>query len=165
MIYRGNEIAINTVTGRNLQYENVTVWKEEIEVMRDLLGTLANVPAKDILGVRGPSLKPGFNDQYQAVVEANFLWDSTISTKITDAPIWPYTLDYQIPHECKIKSCPTKSFPGLWEIPVNIHHNPKEGGGQCSYMDQCVFALLGADDVFEWLKGDFARHYDVSQSH
>ena len=33
--------------------------------MRDLLGSLANVPAKDILGVRAPSLNVGFDAQYQ----------------------------------------------------------------------------------------------------
>ena len=65
LYYRGNEIAVNSVTGRNLQYENATIWKEELEGMRDLLGELANVPAKDILGVRAESLKPGFNAQFQ----------------------------------------------------------------------------------------------------
>lgn len=65
LYYRGNEIAVESVTGRNLMHENLTIWREEIETMRDLLGKLANVPAKDILGVRAPSLKPGFNDQYQ----------------------------------------------------------------------------------------------------
>lgn len=38
---------------------------------------------------------------------------------------------------------------------------PGLGGGPCSYLDQCVFALQGGDDVFEWLKLDFKRHYDV----
>merc|ERR1711976_303226 len=122
LYYRGNEIAVNSVTGRNLQYENASIWKEEIEGQRNLLGELANIPAKDILGVRAESLKPGFNKQFEALIEANFLWDSSISTKTTEQPIWPYTLDYAIPHECKIKSCPTKSFPGVWEIPVNLHY-------------------------------------------
>ena len=98
----------------------------------------------------------------QALIESNFLWDSSISTKTTDKPIWPYTLDYAIPHECKIKSCPTKAFPGVWEIPVNLHYVQGLAGGQCSYLDQCVFALLGSEDVFEWLQEDFRRHYDVS---
>ena len=51
---------------------------------------------------------PSFCSFIQALIESNFLWDSSISTKTTDKPIWPYTLDYAIPHECKIKSCPTK---------------------------------------------------------
>ena len=98
----------------------------------------------------------------QALIESNFFWDSSISTKTTDKPIWPYTLDYAIPHECKIKSCPSKAFPGVWEIPVNLHYVSGLAGGQCSYLDQCVFALLGSDDVFDWLKEDFERHYNVS---
>ena len=65
LYYRGNEIAVNSVTGRNLAYENLTIWREELETMRDLLGSLANIPAKDILGVRAPSLKVGFDAQYQ----------------------------------------------------------------------------------------------------
>ena len=65
LYYRGNEIAVNSVTGRNLAYENLTIWREELETMRDLLGSLANVPAKDILGVRAPSLNVGFDAQYQ----------------------------------------------------------------------------------------------------
>ena len=99
---------------------------------------------------------------FQALIETNFLWDSSISTKTTDKPIWPYTLDYAIPHECKIKSCPNKAYPGVWEIPVNLHYIEGLSAGQCSYLDQCVFALQGANDVFEWLKEDFRRHYDVS---
>ena len=105
---------------------------------------------------------PSFCSFIQALIESNFLWDSSISTKTTDKPIWPYTLDYAIPHECKIKSCPTKAFPGVWEIPVNLHYVQGLAGGQCSYLDQCVFALLGSEDVFEWLQEDFRRHYDVS---
>ena len=58
--------------------------------------------------------------------------------------------------------CPTKAFPGVWEIPVNLHYVQGLAGGQCSYLDQCVFALLGSEDVFEWLQEDFRRHYDVS---
>jgi len=164
LYYRGNEIAVNSVTGRNLAYENLTIWREELETMRDLLGSLANIPAKDILGVRAPSLKVGFDAQYQALIDSNFLWDSSISTKTTDKPIWPYTLDYAIPHECKIKSCPTKAFPGVWEIPVNLHYVQGLLGGQCSYLDQCVFALLGSEDVFEWLQEDFRRHYDSNRA-
>ncbi len=68
--YRGNEIAVNSVTGRNLMHENYTTWVEEMEGMRNLLGQLANIPAKDILGVRAPSLKPGFNDQFQVLYPA-----------------------------------------------------------------------------------------------
>ena len=78
LYYRGNEIGVNSVTGRNLQYENLTIWREELESMRDLLGSLANIPAKDILGVRAPSLKVGFNDQYQVGYSLLYL-DLTIS--------------------------------------------------------------------------------------
>ena len=69
--------------------------------------------------------------------------------------------DYRIPHHCKFSSCPTKSFPGLWEIPLNSHYIEDKTGGQCSYLDQCVFTYQTPDDVFNWLKEDFLRHYEA----
>ena len=77
LYYRGNEIAVNSVTGRNLQYENASIWKEEIEGQRNLLGELANIPAKDILGVRAESLKPGFNKQFEVSSFSSFWWRNT----------------------------------------------------------------------------------------
>lgn len=98
----------------------------------------------------------------QVLVEENFVWDSSISVKSADRPVWPYTLDYRIPHECKIDSCPEAAYPGFWEIPANLHFVSDQSGGQCSYMDQCVFAHFDEGDVFEWLKEDFNRYYRVS---
>jgi hypothetical protein len=59
-------------------------------------------------------------------------------------------------------SSPTKAFPGIWEIPVNIHYVNDLGGGRCSYLDQCVFAHFTSDDVFEWIQEDFNRNYKVN---
>ena len=76
-------------------------------------------------------------------------------------PVWPYTLDYSIPHDCRVDSCPSKSFPGLWEIPVNSHHVAELGSGFCDFLDQCIFTYQSKEDVFEWLKEDFKRYYEV----
>ena len=61
----------------------------------------------------------------------------------------------------KIKSCPKQAYPGFWEIPANLHYNEDRSGGVCSYMDQCIFSHLDDEDVFEWLKKDFMRFYEV----
>ena len=32
--------------------------------------------------------------------EFGFVYDSSIATPVSNPPLWPYTLDYQIPHKC-----------------------------------------------------------------
>ena len=158
---KGHEIAVSSVTGKTLQFSNETDWYFEITRMRDFLKRYANISPEDILGARAPQLNPGNDEQFKVLIEEGFIWDSSVSTKVTDFPIWPYTLDYRIPHECKIKSCPKKAYPGFWEIPTNLHYVEDQSGGACSYMDQCVFAHFDDDDVFRWLKEDFLRFYEV----
>ena len=114
-------------------------------------------------GYRAPELRPGFEAQYEALLLEEMIWDSSVSTLQIEKPVWPYTLDHKIPHKCKIDSCPVKAYPGMWEIPLNSHYVSDSTGGQCSYLDQCVFSYLTGDDVFEWLKEDFYRYYNVSQ--
>lgn len=45
-----------------------------------------------------------------------YIYDSSIGIPPSRVPIWPYTLDYKIPHECKSGTCPTKSFPGKCHV-------------------------------------------------
>jgi len=164
---KGHEIAVSSVTGQSLQFANETTWRKEVTKMKEYLERFASIPQDEVLGVRAPRLKPGFDDQFKVIVEEGFVWDSSVSTKggdTADYPIWPYTLDYRIPHKCKIDSCPTKAYPGLWEIPANIHQVDDQSGGQCSYLDQCVFAHFDETDVFNWLKEDFLRFYDGNRA-
>ena len=158
---KGHEIAVSSVTGKTLQFANETVWKDELTSTKDFLQKYGNIPKEDILGARAPQLHPGNEEQFDVMIEEGFVWDSSISTKETDFPIWPYTLDYRIPHECKIKSCPKKAYPGFWEIPLNLHYVEDQSGGACSYMDQCIFSFFDDNDVFRWLKEDFLRFYEV----
>ena len=55
------------------------------------------------------------------MIDYGFIWDSSISVVPQSTPVWPYTLDFAIPHKCKEKSCPTRQFPGMWEVPLNSH--------------------------------------------
>lgn len=52
----------------------------------------------------------------QMLHEANFTYDSSMPVFDNKPPFYPYTLDYAISHECMITPCPTKSYPGLWEV-------------------------------------------------
>lgn len=46
------------------------------------------------------------------IEDFGFIYDSSVGIPPSKFPIWPYTLDYKIPHECKSGTCPTKSYPG-----------------------------------------------------
>lgn len=95
----------------------------------------------------------------KVIEDFGFIYDSSISVPPSPIPMWPYTLDYKIPHQCKSGTCPTKSFPGIWEVPLNAHYVESYEGGHCPYMDQCVLHNHDADDVFAWLQEDFERYY------
>ena len=154
----GNEIALSTVTGKSLEQRNVTEWQNEINLLLNILETHGQVPREEIVGIRAPLLRPGSNSQYDALYASGILWDSSIATKKVRVPVWPYTLDYDIPHVCKYSTCPNRSFPGLWEIPLNDHYVENEGGNICSFLDQCVFTYQSVNDIFTWLKTDFERY-------
>lgn len=127
--------------------------------MREILKHFANISNNEINGMRAPYLKPGRNTQYKVIEDFGFIYDSTVTVPPKTLPLWPYTLDYKIPHECKSGTCPTKSFPGIWEVPLNSHYIESNEGGQCPYLDQCVLHNHDANEVFEWLQEDFERHY------
>lgn len=84
--------------------------------MREILRHFSNVSNTEINGMRAPFLKPGRNTQYKVIEDFGFIYDSSIVVPPNKIPVWPYTLDYKIPHECKSGTCPNKQFPGVWEV-------------------------------------------------
>lgn len=55
-------------------------------------------------------------------------------------------------------------FTGVWEVPLNAHFIESYEGGHCPYLDQCVLHNSDAEEVFEWLQEDFARHYEQNKA-
>ncbi|XP_310753.5 chitin deacetylase 1 [Anopheles gambiae] len=156
----GHEIAVETISLQmGLQDKGYEEWVGEMIGMRSILKHFSNVSANEINGMRAPFLKPGRNTQYKVIEDFGFIYDSSVSVPPSPIPVWPYTLDYKIPHECKSGTCPTKSFPGIWEVPLNAHFVESYEGGHCPYMDQCVLHNHDAEDVFAWLQEDFERYY------
>jgi hypothetical protein len=53
--------------------------------------------------------------------EFGFLYDSSMVAPRSDPPLWPFTLDYRIPHKChgSRQRCPSRSFNGMWEMIMN----------------------------------------------
>lgn len=161
----GHEIATETISlQRGLENKGYEEWVGEMVGMRDILKHLSNISKSEVVGMRAPFLKPGRNTQYKVLEEFGYIYDSSIGVPVLPIPVWPYTLDYKIPHECKSGTCPTKTFPGVWEVPLNTHYVESFEGGHCPYLDQCVLHNHDANDVFEWLQEDFLRYYDQNRA-
>lgn len=71
---------------------------------------------EDVRGMRAPFLQIGGNRMFEMLYDANFTYDSSMPVFDNTPPFWPYTLDYSVNHECMIAPCPTKSYPGVWEV-------------------------------------------------
>ena len=63
------------------------------------------VDMEDIRGLRVPFLSTGWNRQFLMMREFGFVYDSSIAAPVSNPPIWPYTLDYKIPHKCIGNRC------------------------------------------------------------
>lgn len=162
---KGHEIGVETISLQDgLQDKGYEEWVGEMIGMREILRHFAEIPKNEIVGMRAPFLLPGRNTQFEVVEDFGFIYDSSVSVPALRIPIWPYTLDYKIPHECKSGTCPTKSFPGVWEVPLNAHFVESYEGGHCPYLDQCVLHNHNADEVFEWLKEDFNKYYTQNKA-
>lgn len=94
--------------------------------------------------------------------EFGFVYDSSIvAPAFTNPPLWPYTLDYKIPHECVgNNNCPSRSYPGVWEMVMN---QLEIDDVACVYADQCP-ANLNSDDIFHMFIHNFKRHYSSNRA-
>lgn len=122
--HTGHEIAVETISlQQGLQDKGYEEWVGEMIGMREILRHFANISNSEINGMRAPFLKPGRNTQYKVIEDFGFIYDSSIVVPPNKIPSWPYTLDYKIPHECKSGTCPTKTFPGVWEVSFVFYHH------------------------------------------
>ncbi|GFY41057.1 chitin-binding type-2 domain-containing protein [Trichonephila inaurata madagascariensis] len=164
----GHEVAVHSISNRSPEewwakasYED---YAEEMVGQREILHKFANISRESLLGMRVPYLHPGGNDMMAVAYDFDFAYDSSIIVPMSHTPVWPYTLDYRIPHKCMQGTCPTKSFPGLWEIPLNTLFSEDGTGGMCSLADQCVFQENDDESVEQFLKDNFKRHYNVNRA-
>lgn len=119
------------------------------------------VAYEDIRGMRAPFLQPGGNTQFEMLHEANFTYDSSLPVHENNPPFWPYTFDYAIGHQCAIPPCPTKSYPGLWEVGMVMLNDYR--GGRCSMVDACHHPGT-EQEIFDNLLKNFHRHYDSNRA-
>lgn len=123
----------------------------------NILHRFANVRLEEIRGIRAPYLRVGWNRQFLMMKEFGFVYDSTIVAPLLNPPLWPYTLDYKIPHICidAQQMCPTRSYGGIWEMIIN---QLEVGESVCTTLDNCPMNL-NTDDIYRLLTHNFKRHY------
>ncbi|XP_054719464.1 chitin deacetylase 8-like [Uloborus diversus] len=164
----GHEIAVHSISNRypeewwsTATYEE---YAEEMVGQREILHLFANISRDHLLGMRVPFLHPGGNEMSSVAYDYDFAYDSSLSVPKSYMPVWPYTLDYRIPHKCMQGTCPKRSFPGLWEIPLNTLFSEDGTGGMCTLADQCVFQENDDESVEQFLKDNFNRHYNTNRA-
>ncbi|CAG5127762.1 unnamed protein product, partial [Candidula unifasciata] len=137
----GNEFASHTVNHILPDGGTKEEYKEEIVGIRELLVSEVMADETKVVGYRAPFLKLAGNQMFQVLHGNNFRYDSSISNierKKGKSHLWPFTLDFPIPQEnCPNGPCPTESFPGLWEVPLNAYTTDE---GHCAMIDACIVA-------------------------
>ena len=146
--------------------------RKEFEKQRQNIVDDANVPFGEVRGTRQPFLETN-RRQIDVLQLGGFKYDSTFLVGPLSAsdfsaidPNWPYTLDFPPPTPafCE-RNCPTSSFPGLWEIPINRWQSLE--GGACSYLDNPECEVQGMDSkegVLDYFRRNFERFYNRNRA-
>lgn len=157
----GHEIASHSITHSYGEKFSKNQWFREIHGQREILHLYGGVKMEDIRGMRAPFLQIGGNKMFEMLFDANFTYDSSMPVYENNPPFWPYTLDYALSHECMIFPCPTKSFPGLWEVGMIMWLDLR--GGRCSMGDACSNPP-DEESVTTMLMKNFDRHYKSNRA-
>lgn len=162
----GHEIAVHSITHRQPESwweKNATIedWFDEMVGQANIINRFGGVKMEDIRGLRVPFLKLGWNRQFLMMNEFGFVYDASLPAPISDPPIWPYTLDYKIPHKCiGRRKCPSRSFPGIWELPLNQLLFEDFG---CAMVDSCP-NYFNQKEILEIFMTNFYRHYNSNRA-
>ncbi|GAB0091855.1 mucin-5AC [Sergentomyia squamirostris] len=157
----GHEMASHTVSHSFGEQFSQKKWTREVAGQREILSAYGGVKLEDVRGMRAPFLSIGGNKMFKMLYDSNFTYDSSMPVYENRPPSWPYTLDYKIFHDCMIPPCPTKSYPGVWEVPMVMWQDLN--GGRCSMGDACANPP-DADGVVKMLMKNFERHYTTNRA-
>ncbi|CAH0391985.1 unnamed protein product [Bemisia tabaci] len=157
----GHEIASHSVSHSFGEQFSQKKWTREIAGQREILAAYGGVKLEDIRGMRAPFLAVGGNKMFKMLYDSNFTYDSSMPVYENRPPSWPYTFDYKIFHDCMIPPCPTRSYPGVWEVPMVMWQDLN--GGRCSMGDACSNPPT-ADGVYKMLVKNFERHFTTNRA-
>ncbi|KAI5639696.1 chitin binding peritrophin-A domain-containing protein [Phthorimaea operculella] len=157
----GHEMASHTISHSFGEQFSQKKWNREVGGQREILAAYGGVKLEDVRGMRAPFLSVGGNKMFKMLYDSNFTYDSSMPVYENRPPSWPYTLDYKLFHDCMIPPCPTKSYPGVWEVPMVMWQDLN--GGRCSMGDACANPPE-ADGVYKMLLKNFDRHYTTNRA-
>ncbi|XP_013776701.1 uncharacterized protein LOC106461428 [Limulus polyphemus] len=170
---KGHEIATHSITHRNNEKywtnADIDTWAKEIAGNRLILERFANITDNSIVGVRSPYLRVGGNNQFAMMEEQAFLYDSSINAPLSNPPLWPYTLYFEMPHKChgNGQHCPTRSH-AVWEVVMNEldrrdDPNFDEELSGCVMVDTCS-NIITRDQFYDFLNNNLRRHYNTNRA-
>lgn len=157
----GHEIASHSISHSFGEQFSKKKWLKEMAGQREILSGFAGIKLEDIRGIRAPFLAIGGNNMFSMLYDANFTYDSSMPIYENKPPSYPYTMDYKLSHDCMIPPCPTKSYPGVWEIPLVMWNDLKEG--RCSMADACSNPST-VEGVYYMIMKNFQRHYNTNRA-
>ncbi|XP_039760431.1 uncharacterized protein LOC120634100 [Pararge aegeria] len=157
----GHEMASHTVSHSFGEQFSQKKWNREVGGQREILAAYGGVKLEDVRGMRAPFLSVGGNKMFKMLYDSNFTYDSSLPVYENKPPSWPYTLDYKLFHDCMIPPCPTKSYPGVWEVPMVMWQDLN--GGRCSMGDACANPP-DSDGVYKMILKNFDRHYTSNRA-
>ena len=165
----GGEIALHSVTHTTSSKSTDATWKTEIGQSYNDIKDLSSV--KNLYGFRAPFLEVN-EYYYKYLTENKILYDSSSSyygaswrkdqTAKEQRNYWPFTLDYGFPdidYCYSAVSCPTKSFPGIWEITMIGYVNSQ--GKEYVIMD---YDYTTVDSFVADLKSQIQKNYDSNRA-
>ncbi|KAG1656917.1 hypothetical protein GQR58_023695 [Nymphon striatum] len=164
---KGHEIAVHSITHRTPELwwsGNATLedWFDEFAGQANIINKFGNIRMEDLRGIRVPFLRVGWNKQFLMMKDFGFIYDSTMVAPFQNPPLWPYTLDYRMPHKCvgASNNCPSQAFPGIWELPMNQLELEKDGVS-CAMVDSCN---IPGEETYDFFMNNFFRHYETNRA-
>jgi len=170
---KGNEIGVFSITNEDdPKYwtdGNYDSWLAEMAGSRLIIERFANITDGTVVGVRAPFLRVGGNEQFDMMADQYFAYDSSITAPLSRVPIWPYTLQYRMPHKCHGNSgnCPSRSHP-IWELPINELDRRDDPGFDetltgCHLVSSCS-NIYQKNQFRQLLNHNFERHYGTNRA-
>jgi len=169
----GHEIGVFSITNQ----EDPKYWTEgpydtwlgEMAGARLIVERFANITDGSVVGLRAPYLRVGGNEQFNMMTDQFFLYDSSITAPYGRRPIWPYTLQYRMPHKChgNAKNCPSRSHE-IWEMPINEldrRDDPDfdEALTGCHLVSSCS-NIYYREQFRSLLQQNFLHHYSTNRA-
>jgi|ERR1740124_172302 len=167
---KGHEIGVFSMTNSDepeyWEKGSYDTWLLEMAGTRQIIEQFADIKDGSVIGVRAPYLKVGGDTQFKMMNDSYFPYDSSITAPLSRVPLWPYTLDYRIPHKCH-GNCPKESWP-IWEMPINEldrREDPTydEELTGCPLVSSCT-NIQDKQQFQTLLQHNFERHYKSNKA-